>query len=57
VKKNGHKLHNGADRISWNKDWDVRWIAKDDKITSLLFFNMTLMNSVRVKPVKFEEKR
>jgi len=55
--KNGYKLHNGADRISWNKDWDVRWTAKDDKVTSLFFFNMTLMNSAQVKPVEFEEKR
>jgi len=55
--KNGYKQQNGADRISWNKDWDVRWIAKDDKITSLFFFNMTLMNGVQVKPVEFEEKR
>jgi len=50
-------LYNGADRISWNKDWDVRWTAKDDKVTSLFFFNMTLMNSAQVKPVEFEEKR
>jgi hypothetical protein len=55
--KNGYKQQNGADRISWNKDWDVRYIAKDDKITSLFFFNMTLMNSAQAKPVEFEEKR
>jgi hypothetical protein len=55
-KQNGYTSHNRINRISWNKDWDVRWIAKDDKITSLFFFNMTLLNRAQAELRELERK-
>ena len=44
----GHEAKDGPNRIFWNKDWKVSWSESEDhRVTSMLFFNMPLVNALR----------
>lgn len=42
-RKRGFQLQSKDIRVPWDKDWEVHWLEKDDRIISLMFFNRTLV--------------
>lgn len=43
-KQRGYQPRTEPHRISWDKDWEIGWTEMEGKISSFVFFNMTLLN-------------
>ena len=43
-RQRGYQPRTRVQRISWDKDWEIAWTEMDGKVSSLVFFNMTLLN-------------